>query len=304
MPIYGWRRSIAECYDCLYLKLRFTMMLDLESVRLFVLVAEYGNLTRAAEAAGTVQPVVSQRLKSLEGAVGRKLLDRTPRFVRLTDAGTAFLERARRLLAAHDAAMALDDGEPPHVALGVSDHALGTSFDAVLRRVRTVLPPRAAIAVRLGQSQEVRDLFEGGAVDLAILRREGNGPDGEVLGEDPLEWRAPPGWTPPEGPIPLVTLPPPCGVRAVALKTLDRAGIPWREAFVGGSCLALVAAVRAGLGVAPLGRMAGDNLPDCGTVQSLPPLPSSQIVMLARTPNASLAAAARALAASVRDTLG
>jgi DNA-binding transcriptional LysR family regulator len=35
------------------------MVLDLESVRLFVLAAEFGNLTRAAEAAGTVQPVVS-----------------------------------------------------------------------------------------------------------------------------------------------------------------------------------------------------------------------------------------------------
>ena len=46
-------------------------MLDLESVRLLVLVADLGNLTRAAAAAGTVQPVVSQRLKSLEAALGR-----------------------------------------------------------------------------------------------------------------------------------------------------------------------------------------------------------------------------------------
>jgi len=43
-------------------------MLDLESVRLFVLVVDFGNLTRAAQAAGTVQPVVSQRLRALEAA--------------------------------------------------------------------------------------------------------------------------------------------------------------------------------------------------------------------------------------------
>ncbi|MBP0651994.1 LysR family transcriptional regulator, partial [Mycobacterium tuberculosis] len=67
-------------------------MLDLESVRLFVLAAEYGNLTRAAEAAGTVQPVVSQRLKALEARLDRKLIDRTPRYVRLTADGAVFLQ--------------------------------------------------------------------------------------------------------------------------------------------------------------------------------------------------------------------
>jgi DNA-binding transcriptional LysR family regulator len=300
---FGSSETIIECYDDIYLQSRFHMMLDLESVRLFVLAAEYGNLTRAAEAGGTVQPVVSQRIKALEGVIGRKLLDRSPRFVRLTDTGARFLERARQLLAAHDAALALENDEPLPIALGVSDHALGTSFDAVLRRLRTVLPPHASITVRLGQSREIRTLFENGDIELAVLRREGNSPEGEVLGEDPLEWRAPPDWTMPKGPIPLVTLPPPCGVRAVALKALDRAGLPWREAFVGGSCLALAAAVRAGLGVAPLGRLVSSNLPEATAVRDLPPLPSSQIVMLARTPGAALAAAARALAASVRDML-
>ena len=56
-------------------------MLDLASVRLFILAVEFENLTRAAEAAGTVQPVVSNRIKGLEAALGRKLLERTPRFV-------------------------------------------------------------------------------------------------------------------------------------------------------------------------------------------------------------------------------
>jgi DNA-binding transcriptional LysR family regulator len=71
----------------------------------------------------------------------------------------------------------------------------------LLRRVRTALPPHASITVRLGQSQAIRELFEVGDIDLAVLRREGNSGEGEVLGEDPLEWRAPPGWTTPEGPI-------------------------------------------------------------------------------------------------------
>ena len=67
--------------------------------------------------------------------------------------------------------------------------------------------------------------------------------------------------------------------------------------------MALVAAVRAGLGIAPLGRMIGAELIAPLDLPDLPPLPASQIVMLARTPTQDLAAAARALAASVRDTL-
>ena len=53
-------------------------MIDLESVRLFILSVELGSLTKAAEAAGTVQPVVSQKLKTLEQRIGRRLIDRTP----------------------------------------------------------------------------------------------------------------------------------------------------------------------------------------------------------------------------------
>lgn len=278
-------------------------MLDLESVRLFVMTAEYGSLTRAAEAAGTVQPAVSTRLKALEETLGRKLLERSPRYVRLTEAGTHFIERARNLLAAHDLALADDGAEPASIAIGVSDHALGTSFDTVLRRLQAVLPPHTGFSVKLGQSPEIRDLFEAGEVDLAVIRREGGGTDGEVLGEDPLTWRASADWKPGLGPVPLVCLPPPCGVRAVAVKALDKEGLSWRNAFIGGSCLALVAAVRAGLGVAPLGRMLGSGLQETAYASDLPPLPCSQIVMLARTPGPAEAAAARALAASVRETL-
>lgn len=279
------------------------MMLDLESVKLFALVADYGNLTRAAEAAGTVQPVVSQRIKALEAVLGCKLLDRSPRYVRLTEAGQTFLERARKLLAAHEAALSPIDVKPSLVTIGISDHALGTRLDLILKRVRGALPAHAALSVHLAQSAEVRTRYEAGAFDLAIIRRESGTDDGEVLGADALGWRVPDEWHRPDGPLPLILLPPPCGVRAVAIRTLERSGIAWHEAFVGGSCLALVAAVRAGLGVAPLGRIVGGDLPISAAAHDLPPLPSSDIVMLARTTDAVTAAAARALAASVREVI-
>lgn len=279
-------------------------MLDLESVRLFVLAAELGSFTRAAEATGTVQPVVSQRLKALEARLGRKLLDRTPRFVRPTADGVAFLDRARALMAAHDAAVRLDPEPAVHFAVGISDHALGVGLEHALRRMRAILPASATIEVRTGQSQAIRAGFGAGEFDAAVIRREGGGTEGEVLGADPLGWRTGEGYTlPPGAPVPLAMLSPPCGVRVTAVRALERAGMPWREAFVGGSCAALLAGVRAGLGVAPMGRVGSGGAPDLGPALGLPPLPESEIVLFARAGSPPVAAILRVLAASVRASL-
>lgn len=280
------------------------MMLDLESVRLFVLAADLGNLTRAAEAAGTVQPIVSQRLKALEAALGYKLLERSPRFVRLTPLGSRFLERARPLLGAHEAALNLDDRPGVRIRLGMSDHAVGVALEQVLRHVRAALPPRATIDVQVDLSTRLREQFDAGKVDAVIIRREGRGKEGTVLGSDPLGWRAMEDFAlPGDAPVPLVTRGPSCGVRAVAARALDRAGVTWHETFVGGSCAMLLAATRAGVGIAPMGRLASGGAPDKGTALGLPPLPESQIVLLARTGSANVTAAVRALEAAVRASL-
>lgn len=279
------------------------MMLDLESVRLFVLAVELGNLTRAAEAAGTVQPVVSQRIKALEGQLGRKLLNRSPRHVGLTEAGASFLVHARALLMAHDAALMGEACASPSVAVGLSDHVLGTSLHEVLRSLRLGLPTGTKVTVRLGLSHEMRDLYDRREVDIAIVRRDGGAGDGEILGEDGLDWYG-------EGPdpkcgevLPLVLLPPPCGVRATAIAAMEKAGLPWREALTGGSCLALAAAVDASAGIAPLGRLTAARLKPFPRRAALPDLPKSRIVMLARTQDVHHSNAANALAASVRKLL-
>lgn len=279
-------------------------MLDLASVRLFILAVEFGNLTRAAEAAGTVQPVVSTRLKGLEAALGRQLLERTPRFVRPTEDGVAFLAKARALMAAHDKAACFDDEPTMRFAIGASDHALGTGLEHVIRHVRAALPSRSALELRSGTSQQVRASFDEGELDAVIIRREAGGADGEVLGTDPLGWRSmEDNVTAPDLPVPLVTLGPPCGVRAVAIRRLDATKKPWREAFVGGSCSALLAAVRAGLGIAPMGAVASGRMSDVGPRFGLPDLPPSEIVMFARTSSPTASAAARALEVAVQTML-
>jgi len=72
--------------------------MDLDSVRVFLKVAELGSFTRAGEHLGVSKARASIRIQELEAALGTRLLHRSTRAVRLTTDGEQFLLRARRLL--------------------------------------------------------------------------------------------------------------------------------------------------------------------------------------------------------------
>src|ERR1700693_2009864 len=71
---------------------------ELRHLRYFVAVADAGTFTQAAERMYIAQPTLSQQIRRLEEMVGAPLLQRRGEGVRLTDAGTVFLEESRALL--------------------------------------------------------------------------------------------------------------------------------------------------------------------------------------------------------------
>lgn len=73
-------------------------MLKLDSIAAFVTVADSPSITEAARRLGLAKSVVSERLMELERSVGTRLLQRTTRKLSLTEDGTAFLVRARRIV--------------------------------------------------------------------------------------------------------------------------------------------------------------------------------------------------------------
>lgn len=280
-------------------------MIDLESVRLFILSVELGSLTKAAEVAGTVQPVVSQKLKTLEQRIGRRLLDRTPRHLRLTEDGQVFLPKARELLAKHEEALTFGNETPLHFSLAASDHAIGSRLSPAIRAMRLALPANAVIEVSIGFSRYVKETFASGHADAAIIRRNGGGSEGEILRTDRLGWRTAPGWRPrSNSAIPLVSLGSGCGIREIAVAELRGAGVEWRDAFTAGSCASLHEAILADAGIAPMGDISARGLPDRGAEFGLPPLPSSDIILLSRARSSAHASAIRALAAAVSSTAG
>ncbi|HMJ15600.1 MAG TPA: LysR family transcriptional regulator [Polyangiaceae bacterium] len=71
----------------------------LESLQVFVAVAEQNGFAAAARHLGMSAPSVTRAIAALEARIGTELLKRTTRTVRLTEAGARFLTDARRILA-------------------------------------------------------------------------------------------------------------------------------------------------------------------------------------------------------------
>ena len=70
----------------------------------YVAVAEEESFAGGARRLGLSPPAVTRAIASLEERLGVKLLTRTTRFVRATDAGLRYLEHARRIIADADEA--------------------------------------------------------------------------------------------------------------------------------------------------------------------------------------------------------
>jgi acetyl esterase/lipase len=79
---------------------------EIRHLRAFVAVAEELNFSRAAARLYLSQPALSRQIRALERVLGCELLRRSTHRVELTVAGSALLDRARRLLGDLDEAIA------------------------------------------------------------------------------------------------------------------------------------------------------------------------------------------------------
>jgi DNA-binding transcriptional LysR family regulator len=278
--------------------------LDIEAVQAFVLTADLKSFTRAAEAMDTTQSAVSLKIKRLEDGLGRRLLERTPRLVRLSADGNAFLGPARNLVAAHQGAVGSFGAERRRLVVGISHHIVGAELPLLLRRMSSV-EPSVVLEMRVSTSREVLEELERGVIDAAIvLRHDNRRRDGEIILEETFGWMAAPDFEHHAGePLRLATQAEPCSVRSMAIDALSAAGIAWTEVFVGGGIATTGAAVSAGLAVAALGRrVAPPGTIDVGARLGLPPLPSRDVVLHANVTDKPTKSALKSLAATIRAT--
>ena len=149
--------------------------MELRHLRYFVAVAEQRHFGRAAEQLHMAQPPLSQQIRQLEAELGFPLLTRTTRRVDLTPAGAAYLERAREVLAAVDAAAdeagRIAAGRTGRLVVGCVGSATYSLLPALARALRAELPD-----VELGfrgemLSPDQATALREGSLDLGLMRR-------------------------------------------------------------------------------------------------------------------------------------
>jgi len=276
--------------------------LDVDAVKAFVTIADLQSFTRAADALGTTQGAISVKLKRLEEKLGQRLVERTPRLVRLSAQGAVFLDSARAFLAAHDRAIAGLSSERRRFSLGVATHVGAAELPTVLARL-SAHDPALTIEVRLDDARDLLDAFDRGVIDAVIIFREDDRRDGVVLGPDQFGWFATPDFVHHPGrPLRLAASSPACGILNVATRALDAAGLPWDEVFLGCGSFAVAEAVSAGLAISVFScRMAPSGTIEVSERFGLPALPASEIVLLSTLSDARSRAALKILAAAFRD---
>jgi DNA-binding transcriptional LysR family regulator len=251
------------------------------------------------------QSAVSLKIKRLEEGLGRKLLERTPRRVRLSSDGSAFLSGARALVAAHQGAIGAFAPKQRRLLLGISHHIVGAELPHLLRHVGQA-DPSVTLDIRIAASRELLEAFDENALDVAIvLRHDTRRQDGKVILQESFGWMGAADFEHQASePLRMATQPEPCSVRAMAVRALDSAGIAWTEAFVGGGVNTVGAAVSAGLGVAALGRrVAPRGSVDLGSRLGLPPLPARDVVLYTNLRDQQARGVLQALTAALRSTI-
>jgi DNA-binding transcriptional LysR family regulator len=154
---------------------------DVVELRAFCAAVDLGSLGRAARLLRVSQPALSKRLRTLEALAGAPLLERSPRGVTPTAAGTRLYLEARRLLTQAEAVEDLMEGlssEDVPIRLAVS-HTIaefvlpGPLVDYERRREHHL-----SVELVIANSVVVRELVREGRAELGIAALEaGSAPD-------------------------------------------------------------------------------------------------------------------------------
>ena len=147
-------------------------MIDIKPLRYFVTLAETRHFGRAAARLNLSQPPLSRQLAALEGSLGVKLIDRSPRSVTLTAAGERFYADAKAILASVEQAVsnaqAAAHGEAGKLAIGFTMCAAYSVVPGYARAFGAAYPD-VTLHLREVVSNDLAAQVQAGQIDAAIL---------------------------------------------------------------------------------------------------------------------------------------
>ncbi len=281
--------------------------LDSSLLRAFVTVVEAGSISAAADSLARTQAAVSMQLRRLEDQLERRLLERSPRGVRLTDAGQVFLPYAQGILGAGaDAQRALSAGHVAgQVRLGMLEDIAVGRLPHALRRFSAAYP-RIALELVIAGSAALSGRLAAGELDLVI------GDPGLIDATPYAAWTQTLHWVGARGferdadaPLPLVSFGEDCLWQEKVLAALKRARISWRIVCTSTSLPGVQSAVEAGLGVSVLldANIRHGSMRVLGAGEGLPTPPLADFGLFEREVSSANAAAVRSLQGFLSEEL-
>jgi DNA-binding transcriptional LysR family regulator len=252
-------------------------------LRTFLEVARSLSFTQAGQRLELSQPTVSQHVQRLEESVGSQLFVRDTRSVTLTDDGEAMAGFARTILAAHEQAVSYFTGSAlrGRLRFGASDDLALTQLPRILREFRQ-LHPRIDLELTVTQSGVLHRRLSSGHLDLIFVKNEPGDTRGQLVRRDRLVWVGLERTTvETDRPVPLVAYQAPSLTRAAALRALERAGRTWRITCNTREVNGVLAATRAGLGIAVFAQsLVPSDLVQLSAAHGLPELGDVDIMLL------------------------
>src|SRR5258708_4066323 len=145
--------------------------MELNTLRVFMTVANERSFSRAAEKLARTQPAVSLALQRLETDLGEKLLDRSAKDVMLTDAGRTVLEFARRFQnlesELRNSIAELRDHSAGRLVIGANESTALYLLRHIERYRR--MYPRVKVQVRRSFSSRIPAEIVDGNLELGVI---------------------------------------------------------------------------------------------------------------------------------------
>jgi DNA-binding transcriptional LysR family regulator len=281
------------------------ILLELDLLRTFTAIVETGSFAGAAEIVLRTPSAVSMQVKKLEDILGKPVLVRDSRSVRMTRDGEILLEHARRMLALNREAVAkfVSPDVAGVVRLGAPDDVSERMLPDMLRRFADS-HPGITVNVIVENTAQLIPRVQQKNIDLALVTCERGitGDDStEILMREQLVWAMVRGGVAPEyDPLPVSVWEECCVWRQAGLEGLEAAGKPYRIAFQSAHISGQRAAILADLAVAPLPVSAlNDPIIIADEKYGLPKLPDFALgLMIAPDAGPAVHAAADHLRAS------
>ncbi|MNO14714.1 HTH-type transcriptional regulator CysL [compost metagenome] len=155
-----------------------------DALKVFVTVVEQSHFSKAGELLGLSQPGVSLHIRNLENELGTRLLHRSPKQVRLTEAGTILYQRAKQMLSLYEEAgreiRLLRDEVTGSLHIGASftigEYILPARLAEFAKQY-----PQVSLQVTIGNTEEIIAAVKTNQLDAGFIEGETADPELTII---------------------------------------------------------------------------------------------------------------------------